>query len=252
MNHKDAFELLPWYVNGTLEEGDDARVAKHLKACRLCRKEADKLHKLEGLVRASCEQELEPPAQSWRSRLEGEGLPPQSLVRFPKAPESGSQPPGSAPQTAIPAAAPPIENRAGWKQVMAIPLAASAVILLGIVLFQSLPSSQNQSMSSFSFETLQPSVRGEPPTIEIGPKGEKLNLRLILQERASRYRCDLHFRQIESPPLLQEYFERAPNRDLGVSIPVNLLQEGSYWLRVHWESGSDPEFEDFQFHIQYK
>lgn len=45
-------ELLPWYVNGTLEGPERARVEKHLESCRRCRDEAAWLARLREQIKA--------------------------------------------------------------------------------------------------------------------------------------------------------------------------------------------------------
>lgn len=42
--------LLPWYVNGTLDAGERARVEQHLAQCLRCRREADWLRELQATV----------------------------------------------------------------------------------------------------------------------------------------------------------------------------------------------------------
>lgn len=37
--HEEVWDLLPWYVNGSLEEGDIHRVEGHLEGCGICREE---------------------------------------------------------------------------------------------------------------------------------------------------------------------------------------------------------------------
>ena len=39
-DHDDVVTLLPWYVNGTLDERDMARVTRHLETCIACAREA--------------------------------------------------------------------------------------------------------------------------------------------------------------------------------------------------------------------
>ena len=41
MDHDDVPTLLPWYVNGSLDERDMARVSRHLEACDVCAREAE-------------------------------------------------------------------------------------------------------------------------------------------------------------------------------------------------------------------
>ncbi len=53
MNHDAAWELLPWYVNGTLQASERALVDQHLRSCLLCHRELDEQQQLDELVRES-------------------------------------------------------------------------------------------------------------------------------------------------------------------------------------------------------
>jgi len=44
--HQDAWALLPWFCNGTLESAEHARVAQHLRGCLVCRRELERLQVL--------------------------------------------------------------------------------------------------------------------------------------------------------------------------------------------------------------
>lgn len=44
--HQVAFELLPWFVNGTLDQAERAAVEQHLHECAACRRELDWLRQL--------------------------------------------------------------------------------------------------------------------------------------------------------------------------------------------------------------
>jgi anti-sigma factor RsiW len=46
--HQAAFELLPWFVNGTLDAGEHAQVEQHLQGCPACRRECAWLRQLAG------------------------------------------------------------------------------------------------------------------------------------------------------------------------------------------------------------
>jgi hypothetical protein len=46
MKHQDAFVLLPWYVNSSLEQAEIQRLVAHLENCRVCQMELKELQKL--------------------------------------------------------------------------------------------------------------------------------------------------------------------------------------------------------------
>ncbi len=66
--HPDVRELLPFFINGTLSELENARVMRHLASCASCHAELDEQRRLKDLMRAA----PEPPgdAQSAWARLE--------------------------------------------------------------------------------------------------------------------------------------------------------------------------------------
>ncbi len=49
--HREMWDLLPWYVNGTLKEDERKTVDQHLKTCELCRKEAERCSQIAATVR---------------------------------------------------------------------------------------------------------------------------------------------------------------------------------------------------------
>jgi anti-sigma factor RsiW len=53
LTHEQAWELLPWLVNDTLEAPDREEIAAHLAACRDCRAEVERCRSLQALVRAA-------------------------------------------------------------------------------------------------------------------------------------------------------------------------------------------------------
>ena len=52
-SHDAVWELLPWYINGTLEASEHALVDQHVRACLLCHRELDGQQRLHELVRQS-------------------------------------------------------------------------------------------------------------------------------------------------------------------------------------------------------
>lgn len=53
--HRRAWDLLPWYVNGTLAAGERRVVEEHLATCAACRDEAARCRETEAAVRAAGE-----------------------------------------------------------------------------------------------------------------------------------------------------------------------------------------------------
>ena len=60
MNHQQVVELLPWYVNATLEPDERGQVEAHLKACQECARELEHALELQQAVTAAGEQIPEP------------------------------------------------------------------------------------------------------------------------------------------------------------------------------------------------
>lgn len=50
-DHKETRELLPWYVNDTLNGSDSDLVLRHLADCKECQDERDRLYELQQLIR---------------------------------------------------------------------------------------------------------------------------------------------------------------------------------------------------------
>ena len=48
--HRSVFELLPWYVNGSLSTNETSRVADHLEVCLRCQHEVAQLSRLKNII----------------------------------------------------------------------------------------------------------------------------------------------------------------------------------------------------------
>lgn len=48
--HEEAIELLPWLVNGAMEESEQREVQAHTRTCVICRRELDALEQLQAIV----------------------------------------------------------------------------------------------------------------------------------------------------------------------------------------------------------
>jgi hypothetical protein len=88
MTHPEAFELLPWFVNGTLPEGEHAGVEQHVRACVPCRialQEQSRLQKLleqQPLVPLSAEHAFDSIVDEI-GRLRRREKPPTAALRLP-------------------------------------------------------------------------------------------------------------------------------------------------------------------------
>ena len=48
MTHRESMEVLPWYVNATLADGERRAVEEHLAECAECRQEVVELRAMQG------------------------------------------------------------------------------------------------------------------------------------------------------------------------------------------------------------
>jgi len=74
-DHREAWQLLPWYVNCTLKEPELTLVGRHLKVCITCRKELEVQRKMAEAIRDSDVIPLSPQAgfSHLRQRLDVAG-----------------------------------------------------------------------------------------------------------------------------------------------------------------------------------
>jgi len=83
--HREAVELLPWLVNGTLDGGERARVESHLAQCAACRRELEAARTLQAVIAS---EEGDPMVASALARLhmqldeEEAGYGPRQLMRM--------------------------------------------------------------------------------------------------------------------------------------------------------------------------
>ena len=91
MNHGDAWELLPWLVNGRLDETDRLRVEMHLKDCVACRDEVAVQQRLRDALAAHGPVEQFPAAglNKLRQRIDQLSVPlPQATPGREATPDS--------------------------------------------------------------------------------------------------------------------------------------------------------------------
>lgn len=60
MTHQEVIELLPWYANSSLSEGERREVATHLSSCAACAEELDQLQAIQVALKESAEELPEP------------------------------------------------------------------------------------------------------------------------------------------------------------------------------------------------
>jgi len=120
--HQGVFELLPWYLNGTIAEPERQKVDEHLRVCAACR---DQLARERDIYRAvSAESSLEyMPASFSRLRARLDALPAEeSAALEPQVAQSASQHGISRPRGA-----------ASWPRLAAAAIAVLVLGLLGLV-----------------------------------------------------------------------------------------------------------------------
>ncbi|MEO1679702.1 MAG: zf-HC2 domain-containing protein [Pseudomonadota bacterium] len=65
-DHQAVWEMIPWYLNGTLEDADQRRVAAHLNRCAACRAEVAEQRRLQAVIMDGTTADTH-AAESWRT-----------------------------------------------------------------------------------------------------------------------------------------------------------------------------------------
>lgn len=90
--HEEAWDLLPWYVNGTLEEDEFRGVEEHVEHCGICREEVRYWRECSRLLADEGDVALSPEAGLARLRDRLSGRPPDAAPA-PGPDRRGSRPP---------------------------------------------------------------------------------------------------------------------------------------------------------------
>jgi len=142
----DAHELLPWYVNGTLDEAERHAFEEHVKGCARCAQELPMLEELRLHVsEPGWDEHAEHPDPEALSRVVVEGVEDAAMrrhlalcltcteeARWLRGEEAAQAPPPRHPHVASAgrmAAGVPSRRGSGW----AVPLVAAAAVLLMMV-----------------------------------------------------------------------------------------------------------------------
>jgi len=120
--HQNAFELLPWFVNGTLDQAEHTSVERHLQECAACRRELEWLCQL-----SSAYAESEPAVDCERA-----------LARI--APELQPQGAGRGPQSWPDRLRSLLDGNAAWLR-FAVAMQFGVIVALGWVLAIRAPAS---------------------------------------------------------------------------------------------------------------
>jgi hypothetical protein len=93
VNHRDAWDLVPWFVNGTLGAAEHAALERHLDECADCRGEVHSQRELLQAMRAQPQVEAMPRASLQRlwDRIDAQALPDQADAA-PSAPTRPAAP----------------------------------------------------------------------------------------------------------------------------------------------------------------
>ena len=89
MTHEQAIELLPWFVNESLDAGEHEAVQAHASGCVICRREIEELEVLQRSIREAPALEEMPAADMRRinaridAQLERDTLPLRLLASLP-------------------------------------------------------------------------------------------------------------------------------------------------------------------------
>lgn len=92
LGHQEVWELIPWYVNGTLESSERRALEEHVERCPLCRREVDANRELAAAVADAGEAAPAPGDRLRRvmARLDGRAARAAHPPRRPAAEGSGS------------------------------------------------------------------------------------------------------------------------------------------------------------------
>lgn len=213
MNHQEIQELLPWYINGTLNDRERPLVDQHLREC------------------ADCQHELAEQSE-WAAMLKEQPLPAHADVLSQTLQDIIAS--GEPRQREVAETAEAPSNVVAFPSKWNALLAAAAVFAFGILGYQNLvvlPELNNQVHQALQPRALRAialaePVRGIEPTLTVAPQ-ESLFLELFHPE--------------DQPAYPSYQFElRGPQRS-AVTEPMSAPMLGEKYqldFRTGWAAGS--------------
>ncbi|MEA2602158.1 MAG: hypothetical protein QOF89_3150 [Acidobacteriota bacterium] len=183
--HQRIWELLPWYVNGTLSGPDRERVEAHTADCRRCRDEVETCRRTAAAVKSQGEvapsphpvqlqrtlariDELERGRQDWKDRQD-----PEDLMDRDRTGRGFG-----APLRALIAATPRPLRGALLAQVAVI------VMLVGVLVWGELHSAPAQRPAPVNYQTLSDPAAAPAPTFALrvmfSPRATEKEIRELL------------------------------------------------------------------------
>jgi hypothetical protein len=150
--HAEADRLLPWYINGTLEEGERVQVEQHLAECAQCQREATWLRTLQN--------DFAEQAQKDHTLSTG------------RRPRRNAETPGSA-RPAWSA-----QRRRGWWLSWLAAMQAAVILVLGTIVFWP-PHTTYRTLSA-------PDDRGQLLVVAFDPHISEAQMRELIRAQDAR------------------------------------------------------------------
>lgn len=221
-DHQELSELLPWYVNKTLQGAELKAVEDHLKICLICNRELSQLQKLSQLVVNSSS--LDSAEQASFTRLKKRLHSNQQALT--QAAEKQEQPVQARPQNVTPLTNNAKKSRWTNAAFLRPALAMAAALLLSVSVLLPrhlengvLPAGQFRTLSS---DTQLASVKENEIRIVFA---EKIN-----QQQKNQILARIQGQFVDSKPTAQGVYTVRLNRDIdqqGIIGAIALLKEDS-------------------------
>ncbi len=271
MDHREIVELLPWYVNATLDDDERLIVERHLETCPACVQEVEEWRQLElsaidadhtprprrdPVARAVAEiKEIERDPGHGRkpNRTTGDDRPPAPDAANPSqtADKAGNDP-IELPKAPRPPGPPNWKKTARWLPV--IPLAALLFFVFSPTLDEPVQGRLHayQAAVDGAFEPIRQPRGGQPPQVAFAvATDEPLRIDLAVaasldaQNAFAVIRCELGKRRGARPVAIAE--TAFDGERFVLTFPAGSLKPGRYTLAVYAKTASS----DFQFQHEY-